>query len=69
MRLKEETKAEFDKRFKDEMSETVDGMHRLGLMDDAAYKLTMRDLNRAPPDETESPLTSPAHVSSPRRRQ
>jgi putative transcriptional regulator len=57
--MTKESKAEFDKRFKDEMSETVEGMHRLGLIDDAAHKLTMRDLNRAPPEETVLPLSGP----------
>ena len=32
-------------------------MRSVGVMDVAAYKLTMRDLNRAPPAETVAPLT------------
>lgn len=65
--MTKETKAEFDKRFNDEMSETFEGMHRLGLINDAAYKLTMRELNRAPPDETVLPLTG-SEIKSLRER-
>lgn len=57
--MTKETKAEFDKRFKDEMSDMLKGMRRVGVIDAEAYKLTMRDLNRAPPDETVLPITGP----------
>jgi hypothetical protein len=39
------------------MTESAEGMRRVGVMDDAAYKLTMRDLNRTPPEETVLPIT------------
>ena len=52
-------KKTLDDRFTREMTETVEGMRSAGVMDEAAYKLTMRDLNRAPPDETVVPLTGP----------
>jgi len=57
--MTKETKQAFDDRFTREMTEAAEGMRRVGVMDDAAYKLTMRDLNRAPPDETVVPLTGP----------
>jgi putative transcriptional regulator len=50
-------KKEFDDRFAREMSETVGDMHALGLMDNSAYKVTMRDLHRMMPAETVVPLT------------
>jgi putative transcriptional regulator len=50
-------KKKLDNRFKREMTETVEGMRSAGIMDEDAYKLTMRDLNRAPPAETVAPLT------------
>jgi hypothetical protein len=40
-------KRKLDDRFTQEMTETVEGMRSIGVMDEAAYKLTMRDLNRA----------------------
>ncbi len=51
------TKKKLDDRFTREMTETAEGMRSVGVMDEAAYKLTMRDLNRAPPAETVAPLT------------
>ena len=36
-------------RFVQEMTETVEGMRRSGVMDEETFKLTMRDINRAPP--------------------
>src|ERR1700733_15301760 len=53
--MTKETKRAFDDRFAREMTETADGMRRVGVMDEAAHKLTMRDLKRAPPDETVMP--------------
>jgi putative transcriptional regulator len=50
-------KKKLDDRFTREMTETVEGMRSVGIMDEEAYKLTMRDLNRAPPAETVTPLT------------
>ena len=50
-------KKKLDDRFTREMTETAEGMRSAGVMDEAAYKLTMRDLNRAPPAETVAPLT------------
>ena len=39
------------------MQQTAHGMRKVGVMDDATYKLTMRELNRAAPEETVLPLT------------
>ena len=39
------SKKKLDARFKREMTETIEGMRATGLMDEEAYKLTMRDLN------------------------
>ena len=55
--MTKETKQAFDDRFAREMTETADGMRRVGVMDEAAHKLTMRDLKRAAPDETVMPIT------------
>src|SRR5208283_370899 len=55
--MTKETKQAFDDRFTREMTETADGMRKLGVMDDVSYKLTMRELNRAVADETVVPLT------------
>jgi len=55
--MTKETKQAFDERFAVEMLETVEGMRRVGAINDADYKLTLRDLNRAPPEETVLPLT------------
>jgi putative transcriptional regulator len=55
--MTQETKAAFDERFAREMTETSEGMRRIGVMSDDEFKVTMRDLNRAPPAETVSPLT------------
>lgn len=52
-----ETKQAFDDRFAQEMTESVEGMRRVGAINDKDYKLTLRDLNRAPPDETLLPLS------------
>ncbi len=50
-------KKKLDDRFTREMREAAEGMRSLGVMDEATYKLTMRDLNRAAPEETVTPLT------------
>ncbi len=55
--MTKESKKAFDDRFAQEMLETVEGMRRVGAMSDADYKLTLRDLNRTPPEETVLPLT------------
>jgi len=55
--MTKETKQAFDGRFTREMTETAEGMRKVGVMDDATYKLTMRELNRAAPEETVFPLT------------
>jgi putative transcriptional regulator len=55
--MKRETKQGFDDRFTKEMTETAEGMRRVGVMDDAAHKLTIRELNHAAPEETVTPLT------------
>jgi len=59
-----ETKQAFDDRFAWEMTETADGMRRVGVLDEAAHKLTMRDLNRAAPDETFTPITGSARKNA-----
>ena len=45
-------KKKLDDRFTWEITETVEGMRSIGVMDEEAAKLTMRELNRAPPAET-----------------
>jgi putative transcriptional regulator len=57
--MTKETKQAFDDRFTREMTEAAEGMRRVGAMDVATHKLTMRDINRAPPGETVVPLTGP----------
>ena len=54
-----QTKEAFDVRFAREMTETADGMRKLGVLDEAAYKVTMRDINRTALDATVFPLTGP----------
>ena len=44
--MTKETKQAFDDRFTREMTETAQGMRKVGVIDDATYKLTMRELNR-----------------------
>jgi putative transcriptional regulator len=50
-------KKKLDDRFTREMTETVEGMRASGIIGEDDFKLTMRDLNRAPPAETVAPLT------------
>jgi hypothetical protein len=50
--MTKETKQAFDDHFAREMTETAEGMRRVGAMDETAHKLTVRDLKRAAPDET-----------------
>ena len=57
--MTKETKQAFDDRFTREMTETAEGMRKVGIMDDATYKLTIREVNRAAPEETVFPLTGP----------
>jgi len=54
-----ETKEVFDARFGHEMTETTEGMRKAGVLDGAAYKVTMRDTNRTAPEETVFPLIGP----------
>jgi hypothetical protein len=61
--MTKETKEAFDDRFAREMSETAGGMRKLGLMDDATHKRTMRELNRTAADETIIPLALKASAS------
>ncbi len=61
-------KKKLDDRFTREMSEAAAGMRSLGVMDEATYKLTMRDLNRAAPEETVTPLTAARGVLNERGR-
>ena len=51
------TKKKFDDRFTREMTEAAEGMRAAGAMDEAEYKLTIRDLKRTAPEETVFPLT------------
>ena len=55
--MTKETKEAFDARFAREMTEAAEGMRRVGVMDETAHKLTMRELGRAAPDETVTPIT------------
>ncbi len=57
--MTKETKQAFDDRFAQEMTEALEGMRRVGAMSDRDYKVTLRDLHRAPPEETVIPLTGP----------
>jgi putative transcriptional regulator len=51
-------KKNLDYRFTREMTETAEGMRSVGVMDEEAHKLTMRDLNRSSPaEDTVTPLT------------
>ena len=43
-------------RFTREMTETIEGMRAVGVMDEEAYKLTMHDLNGGPPADTVTPV-------------
>jgi putative transcriptional regulator len=56
-RMTKDTKQAFDDRFTREMTETIGGMRKIGVMDDPTYKLTIRDLKRGAPEETVFPLT------------
>ena len=44
--MMKETKQAFDGRFAREMTEAAEGMRRVGVMDEATLKLTMRELHR-----------------------
>jgi hypothetical protein len=44
--MRNETKEAFDARFDQEMTDAAKGMRRVGVMTEADYKLTMRDLKR-----------------------
>ena len=57
--MTKETKQAFGERFTREMTETAEGTRKAGVMDDATYKLTKGELNRAAPDENVFPLTGP----------
>jgi hypothetical protein len=51
-----ETKDAFDSRFEQEKKEAAEGMRRVGVMREEDYKLTMRELKRAPRFLKHSPL-------------
>ena len=55
--MTKETKEAFDARFAREMTEAAEGMRRVGVMDQTAHKLTMRELNLTTHDETVTPMT------------
>ena len=57
--MTKETKQAFDDRFTREMTEAAEGMRRVGVMEAATHKLTMRDLNRTAPEDAIFPLTGP----------
>ena len=57
--MTKETRQALDDRFTREMTETGEGMRKVGVIDDATYKLTMRELNRAAAQDTVFPLTGP----------
>jgi len=57
--MTKKAKAETDARFTQEMAEAAEGMRACGVMDDATYKLTMRDLNRGAALDHVLPLTGP----------
>jgi putative transcriptional regulator len=65
--MTKETKQAFDDRFMREMTETAEGMLKAGVTNDATHNLTMRELNRAAPAETISPLTG-SEIKSLRER-
>ncbi|QAU49825.1 helix-turn-helix domain-containing protein [Bradyrhizobium guangzhouense] len=50
-------KEQLSDRFAREMTETADAMHKLGIMDAQAHKLTMRELNRTTSAATVAPLS------------
>ena len=47
----------FHERFVEEMTETANDMHALGIIDDARHKVTMRELNQLALADTVSPLS------------
>jgi len=53
--VRRDRKKRLDDRFTRDMTETVEGMRAAGIMDAEAPRLTMRDLNRAPPAKTVTP--------------
>ena len=55
--MTKEKKNKLADRFTRELTETANAMRRLGIMDAASYKITMRDLNRTMPAATVAPLT------------
>jgi len=55
--MTKETKPAFDARFAREMAESADGMLRVGVLDEAAHKLTMRELKGAAPVDKIAALT------------
>ncbi len=52
------TTAREKNRFADEMAESFGGLRQLGMIDDASYKTTMRDLNREGGGDMIVPLTA-----------
>jgi len=55
--MTKETSNAFDERFEREMAESAAGMLRVGVIDEATHKLTMRELNRAPRESDVAVLT------------
>ncbi len=56
-KAKTETKAELDARFTREMAECFADLRALGMIDEATYKRTLRDLNREAGKDVIVPLT------------
>jgi hypothetical protein len=59
--MTKETKQAFDARFAREMRETADGMRKLGIMDEATYEWTLRELDRATLDQPVGAETGSDH--------
>lgn len=57
--MKTETKQAFDDRFTREMTIAAEGMRAAGVMRGEVHKITMREINRAAPDERILPLSGP----------
>ena len=58
MPKRKSTTRTFDDRFADEMAESFGDLHKLGMIDDDAYKLTLRDLNREGGEAVIAPVSA-----------
>ena len=58
-KAKTETKTELDARFAREMAESFGDLRALGMIDEATYKRTLRDLNREAGKDVIVPLIKP----------